>query len=260
VAFKLSVALSAALACVACGGGSTSVPAAQGAFPSSPGHPWIPAIASPVQGPVLLSPGEPEAMGFAETVLHAYFPLEPGIVRVYEGTADGQHRRDEVRVLDERRLLEGVSCTATRQEVYLDGLLAERTTEWFAEDAQGNVWKFGEETFEFPGGLPERKGDSWVAGVDDARPWLYLAAQPEPGDLYVGNAADHEDRLLVIALDVTADVPAGPFPNCLQMHENPDDPEDADIILVARGVGLVREQSGSGVIELVSVADERTSR
>ena len=257
---KLSVALWVAFGCVACGGGDPAYEAAPNQFPSSPGNPWIPNITTPVQGPVLLSPGEPEAMGFDEAIHHAYFPLEPGTLLVYEGTADGLFRRDEVRVLDERRLLEGVACTALLQEVYLDGVLSEVTTEWFAQDAQGNVWKFGERTAELQDGLLEPTADSWEAGRDGARPWLFLAAQPELGDLYVGNASDHEDRLLVVATGVTADVPAGLFPNCLQLHENPDDPEDADIILVARDVGLVREQSGGGVIELVRVSDGRTSR
>ena len=245
---------------VGCGGGGPDAVVETGAFPGTPGHPWIPEISQPVQGPVLLSPGEPEAMEFAEAVDHPYFPLEPGILRVYEGNSDASHRRDDVRTLAERRTLEGVSCVPVLQEVYLDGELTEVTTEWFAQDAQGNVWKFGEWSSEFDEGEWVRTDDSWLAGENGARPWLILAAVPEVGDRYVGNAADGQDQLVVLAVDASITVPAGSFDNCLHLHENPDDPDDSDIILIGPGAGLVSEQSGEGTIVLTSVVDERTSR
>ena len=244
---------------IGCGSGGAPLASSSPTFDND-GNPWIKNISTPVQGPVLLSPGEPEAMVFEEIVDHPYFPLEAGMLRVFEGTADGQHRRDDVRTLDEPRLIEGAICTAVLQEVYLDGELSEVTTEWFAQDAQGNVWKFGEESIELEDGAFERSADSWVAGEDGARPWLLLAAKPEVGDLYVGNRPDGEDRMHVLSITATADVPIGAFLNCLHLHENPDDPEDSDIILVAPNVGMVSEASSEGTIELVSVVDERTSR
>ncbi|MHC4937753.1 MAG: hypothetical protein ACYTHK_02135 [Planctomycetota bacterium] len=257
MASKATVVL--ALFLVGCGGGSgPSLPV--DAFPTSPGNPWIPNISKPVQGPVLLSPGEPEAMSFEETVGHPYFPLEPGILRVYEGDDGGRFRRDHVRTLADKRVLEGTACTPVQQEVYLDGILSERTTEWYAQDSQGNVWKFGEESYELDEGEWVRSDDSWLAGENGARPWLVLAAIPEVGDRYVGNAADGQDAIVVIAIDAAIDVPAGAFADCLQLHENPDDPEDSDIILVGPGAGLVSEESGDGTIVLTSVVDERTSR
>lgn len=249
-----------ALLFAACGSGDEGAASTAGPFPGSPGNPWTPNIPKPVQGPVLLAPGEPEAMAFDEAVDHGWFPLEPGVLRTYEGTDEGRFRVDLVRTLEPKRVLEGVACRAVMQEVFLDGVLYEVTTEWFAQDAQGNVWKFGEESSEREGVVWALSGDSWLAGVDGARPWLFLAAAPEKGDVYVGNAADGQDVLVVVATGVGADVPAGRFDDCLEIHENPDDPEDSDIILVGPGAGLVSEESVGGRIDLVSVVDERTSR
>lgn len=260
MAFKVTVLLAVLL--VGCGGGGdrTTLTNAPNTFPSSPGNPWIPNISTPVQGPVLLSPGEPAAMSFEDGVDHPLFPLEPGILRVYEGDAEGEHRRDDVRTLATKRLLEGVDCTPVLQEVYLDGVHSETTTEWYAQDAQGNVWKFGEHSAELDEGEWVVSDDSWLAGVDGARPWLILAATPELGDRYVGNAADGQDELIVIGVNETVSVPAGEFLSCIRLHENPDDPKDTDVILVGPGAGLVSEQSSDGTILLTRLVDERTSR
>jgi len=202
-----------ALLFAACGSGDEGAASTAGPFPGSPGNPWTPNIPKPVQGPVLLAPGEPEAMAFDEAVDHGWFPLEPGVLRTYEGTDEGRFRVDLVRTLEPKRVLEGVACRAVMQEVFLDGVLYEVTTEWFAQDAQGNVWKFGEESSEREGVVWALSGDSWLAGVDGARPWLFLAAAPEKGDVYVGNAADGQDvlrfRTFMRALTVPPAQPAG---------------------------------------------------
>jgi hypothetical protein len=147
-----------------------------------------------------------------------------------------------------------------QQEVYLDGVHSETTIEWYAQDAQGNVWKFGEQSVELDEGEWVVSDDSWLAGLDGARPWLILAAKPELGDRYVGNAADGQDELIVIGVNETVLVPAGEFIGCIRLHENPDDPNDSDIILVGPGAGLVSEQSSGGTILLTRLVDERTSR
>jgi hypothetical protein len=175
----------------------------------------------------------------------------PGAFWVYEGDKAGEPRRDEVRVLDEPEEIAGVLCMAIHQDVFLDGELAEVTTEWFAKDADGNVWKFGEESFERDDDDAfVRTDDSWLAGEDGAQAWLMYPAQPQVGDVYEqpGGADVYE----VVSIDAVANVPAGLFPGCMQMVENPGDIEDQDIILCAPGVGLVSEQSTDGRIELTS--------
>ena len=64
---------------------------------------------------------------------------------------------------------------------------------------------------------------------------------------------DGQDQFEIVSLRATAAVPAGVFENCLQIIENPEDAEDTDIILYARGVGRVSEKSSGGKIVRVSV-------
>ncbi|MGH7162643.1 MAG: hypothetical protein ACREID_04100 [Planctomycetota bacterium] len=229
--------------------GSDEAAALAGSAIDAPGQPGT--VAPPVAPPEEPAPIAEEM--FVTAVDHTYFPLTPGTARVYEGVDEGLPRRDEVRVGAEPHVVSGIACTAVTQEVFLDGRLAELTTEWFAQDRDGNVWKFGEETLEFDGVRLAPTADSWEAGVDGARPWVALAADPKVGDVYVGYRPGGQDTLSVVSLTETATVPAGVFENCLQAVENAEDPDDADIILYAPGTGLVSETSAGGRIDLVSI-------
>ncbi|MHC4135514.1 MAG: hypothetical protein ACYTDU_13780 [Planctomycetota bacterium] len=215
-------------------------------------EPTQPVSNDPAEVPPEESPPVAEET-FVAAVEHPWFPMRPGTLWIYEGDAEGSHRRDDVRVLEQTRVIADVTCTAVRQEVFLDGELSEVTTEWFAQDGDGNVWRFGEETAELDDGVFAATADSWMAGEDGAVPWMFLAADPHVGDRYVGYRPDGQEVVEIVSLTETATVPAGIFENCLEAEENPDDLEDADIILFAPGVGLVSESSHTGRIDLVSV-------
>jgi hypothetical protein len=187
-------------------------------------------------------------------VEHPYFPLTPGVLRIYEGDDEGLHRMEEVRTLEQTRVIVGINCTGVMQEVFISGELVEHTTEWYAQDHAGNVWKFGEESLEPDADSRQLVAtkDSWLAGVGEAEPWMAFAAAPQVGDTYLGYEADGLDEFEVLSVTDTVTVPAGTFENCLKILENPADPEDTDIILYSRGVGRVSERSSSGRIVLVS--------
>src|SRR5207244_5700176 len=70
----------------------------------------------------------------------------------------------------------------------------EATTDWFAQDREGNVWYFGEATRAYDGGHVSTEG-SWQAGVHGARPGIVMEADPRIADgyrqeLYPGHADD----------------------------------------------------------------------
>jgi hypothetical protein len=190
---------------------------------------------------------------FVTGVRHSYFPLVEGSRWVLEGEEEGQDRRDEVRVLDGTRVVAGVACTAVLEEFFLDGRLAETTTEWFAEDLEGNVWKFGEESFGQDTDFPVRSDDSWIAGEDGARPFVAFPRRLRVGDVFFGFAPGAPDEFRVLSLTDTLTLPAGRFDGCLRLWENPLDVEDADILLYAPGVGRVSETTPTGFVNLVSV-------
>ena len=50
-----------------------------------------------------------------------------------------------------------------------DGAVVEDTHDWYAQDADGNIWYFGEDTKEYEHGKVKTTEGSWEAGVDGAR-------------------------------------------------------------------------------------------
>jgi len=190
---------------------------------------------------------------FRTSIEHRYFPVSPGSTWTYAGSEDGVPRVDDVRVLEGTRRILGVACLGIEQLVEEDGILVERTVEWYAQDADGNVWKFGEETFERVNGSFVAQSDSWIAGSRGARPWLAFPAVPAVGQEFVGGPAGAEDRFEVVSIGEIVTTPLGAFPDCVRLLENPDDPEDTDIILYADGVGMVAARFPTGGLDLVAV-------
>ena len=68
-----------------------------------------------------------------------------------------------------------------RDMLYLRGRLEERTTDWYSQDAKGNVWYFGEKTAELDkNGKVKSTAGSWTAGVAGARAGIFMFAHPSP--------------------------------------------------------------------------------
>src|SRR5205085_3148959 len=134
---------------------------------------------------------------FVRGITNPWFPLKPGTTFVYTGEKDGKKGRDIVRVTSRTRTIRGAPCTAVDDRLYLNGRLAERTTDWYTQDSAGNVWYFGEATGELSrtGKVTSREG-SWLAGVHGAEPGIFMTAHPKLGrsyrqEYYRGQAEDH---------------------------------------------------------------------
>jgi hypothetical protein len=78
----------------------------------------------------------------------------------------------------------GIEAVVVRDREYRGDALIEDTEDWFAQDAEGNVWYFGENTAECSGGGISTRGGSWEAGVDGAQPGIVMLAEPRVGDYY----------------------------------------------------------------------------
>jgi hypothetical protein len=177
---------------------------------------------------------------FVARVDNAWFPLEPGTVYVYRGVDEGRAARDVVTVTHATRMILGVRATAVRDLVYIEGRLRERTTDWYAQDRAGNVWYFGERTAELnPAGRVTSTEGSWLAGVDGARPGIFMPAHPRVGqrgvqEHYAGHAEDH-----FAVLAVSGD-------RLLTKEWTPLEPGVIDHKRYQRGVGTVLEQTVRG--------------
>src|SRR2546430_180694 len=120
---------------------------------------------------------------YVRHVTNPYFPLRPGTVLTYRGIKDGQTQIDRVTVTHRTRTIEGVKATTVRDVATHKGHLLEATTDWYAQDKQGNVWYFGEDTKAYQGGHVDTSG-SWLGGRDGARPGIIMEADPKAPDAY----------------------------------------------------------------------------
>jgi hypothetical protein len=199
---------------------------------------------------------------FSARVDNPWFPLTPGTIAVYTGVKDGKRARDVVTVTHETITIAGAPCRVVRDSLYLDGRLAERTTDWYTQDAAGNVWYFGERTAELDrrGRVTSTEG-SWQAGVDGAKPGIFMPARPRVGaayrqEFYKGHAEDHFRVIGLFESTVSA-----PTPNALLTREwTPLEPGVIDHKLYVRGIGTVVERTVKGGDELLELASLRRGR
>jgi hypothetical protein len=191
---------------------------------------------------------------FVDQVDNPWFPLIPGSAWVYRGVKDGERSRDVVRVTGASRVIDGVRCTAVSDRLYLKGALEERTTDWYAQDADGNVWYYGEATAELsPSGAVKTREGSWLTGRNGAKPGIFMPAQPEIGQRFrqeylEGHAEDHFE---VLSLSASVHTPAASSNEALLTKEwTPLEPDVIDHKLYVKGYGTVKEQTVKGGKEL----------
>jgi hypothetical protein len=159
---------------------------------------------------------------------------------------DGQPSRDLMVVTHRITTIDGVPCIDVSDRLYIRGKLRERTTDWYAQDARGNVWYFGEETAELDaGGRVTSTEGTWRAGVDGARPGIFMPAHPRRGqsgrqEYYPGHAEDHFRVAAVIRTVSGAPV------SVLAEETTPLEPGVVDNKLYVRGVGTVTELTVKG--------------
>jgi hypothetical protein len=193
--------------------------------------------------PLMQNPYHPavDPAQFTDKITNPYFPLTPGTVMVYEGTRDGVPLRIELTVTHDTKVILGVKCLVIRDIV--SGALDERTSDWYAQDAAGNVWYFGEDTKEYTNGVVSSTAGSWEAGVDGALPGIIMQASPVKGDAYRQEYRPTvaEDVAMIKQLNAKAQVPAGKYTNVLVTNDRDllDLNKDEDKYF-APGVGLVK--------------------
>jgi hypothetical protein len=196
---------------------------------------------------------------FVEEVDNKYFPLEPGTTFVYEGKDEEAVERIEVTVTNDTKRVMSVDCVVLRDRVWIDGELVEDTFDWHAQDKEGTVWYFGENSREIENGEVVSTEGSWEAGVDGAEPGILIRADPKVGETYrqeyyPGQAMD---RGKVLGLDESATVPYGSFDHLLMTKDwNPLDPA-AGVAhkYYAPGIGKIQEVYVEGPAEKVELID-----
>ena len=201
---------------------------------------------------------DPDRFVEGQAIDNKYFPLEPGrraVLRA-KGVEDGERIREKsvLTVLDDPgpRIL-GVRTITQLDKGYEDGLLVEKTRDYFAQDNRGNVWYMGEDVTNFRyddnGHLIGKDHESeWRAGRHGADPGWIMPARQITGQRYFQEHARRDEALdkgkTLRRLDRLR-VGETVYRNVLRVLEtNPFEPGARDVKYYAPRVGLIREDEG----------------
>lgn len=227
---------------VGCAGGGDAEPTA----PAAPG-------ASSADAPRI------DPAGFRTRIDNPYLPLLPGTRMRYEGTSDGVPETDVVEVTHDTKRILGVRTVVVRDTVTRRGVLVEDTRDWYAQDREGNVWYFGEDTRAYRHGARASATGSWEAGRDGEQPGIAMKAHLRVGDRYRQEyyRGVAEDMGEVLSVDEQVRVRFGSFRRVVKTKDfSPLEPAVVEHKFYAPGVGEILETSVRGEserFELVAV-------
>lgn len=251
--YALAAFMALAIVLSACSSGSSNGSGASGPSGGSSVPPVStapPTGATPTAAPTLapysvnINPAD-----FTNQVTNSYFKLTPGSTRTYTGTKDGVPLQAVFEVLKQTKTIIGVKCVVVQDTVTLNGSLEEKTFDWFAQDKQGNVWYFGEDSKDYKNGVVVSTTGTWLSGVNGGQPGIVMLAAPTPGAPYVeeylpGVAEDHAQ---VVKSSESITVPTGSYTNVIiTRNTNPLDPSLIEHKFYAPGVGMVYETKHYG--------------
>ena len=187
---------------------------------------------------------------FVTKIDNPYFPLPVGRTLIYKGKKDGVTQIDRVFVTRHTKIIMGITARVVTDVARHGHRLLEKTSDWFAQDEQGNVWYLGENTAAYdPDGTVDTSG-SWEAGVKGARPGIIMEAHPRIPDAYRQEflKGEAEDTAWIVDRGTTLTVPYGTVHGVLTTLEATRvEPRSYDEKLYAPGLGIVLERSLTSV-------------
>ena len=205
---------------------------------------------------------EIDPKNFVSKIDNQYFTLTPGVTFLYiSETVDGTERI-EVTTLEEKRTVMGVETTVVWDRVWLDDKLIEDTKDWYAQDMDGNVWYFGEDSKEYSEGIYIGNSGSWEAGIDDALPGIVMKADPKVGDVYRQEYYEGiaEDVGEIIEFSEPIRISYGYFIDCVKIKDiNPLEPDVIEFKYFCPNVGgaILEEDLEDGeTVELYDVGND----
>jgi hypothetical protein len=188
-----------------------------------------------------------DAGNFVTVIDNPWFPLTPGTTLTFEGTKDNKHAVRVSSVTSRTKVIEGVTCVVVEDSVSLGGSPAERALAYYAQDRQGNVWLFGEDSQEIEHGRVV-KNEGWQADADGALPSFIMEAVPTIGHSFAHEYTDNHFQ--VVSVSESVKVPYGSFRDVLLTKEwSSEEPDVLSHKYYVRGLGEVRDVTVKGPIE-----------
>lgn len=158
---------------------------------------------------------------FEDVVTNPYFSIVPGRKFYFDGQSpEGIKIHKELLASDRTKEFLGVTTHGVWEREWHDDSLVSDKKKWYAQDKDDNVWIFGEDAQRIFGGYLTGPGDSWAAGVAEAKAGIVV-----PGDAKLGVAIEREfngyskqkGEVLGISEDIT--VKKGAMNDCLKIRD-----------------------------------------
>jgi hypothetical protein len=183
-------------------------------------------------------------------VTNPWFPLARGSLYVYDGQKDGKQARDVMTVTHKTKSIAGIRAAVVNDRLFLNGQLAERTTDWYAQDKRGTVWYLGEKTAELNarGKVTSTEG-SFLNGRDGAKGGIFMPARPAVGQSFQQEAfkGQAEDRFRILDMATSISTPAVSSQKAMLTEETTRlEPRVVDHKYYIQGIGTVKEQQVAG--------------
>jgi hypothetical protein len=203
-------------------------------------------------------------------ITNKWLPMKPGTRYVYDGMAvedDGKVVPHQViiNITDLVKVVGGVRTRVSYDLDYTEGELEEAALTFFAQDDDGNVWRFGQYLEEYDG-RKVAKVLTWMHGLEDARAGIAMKDEPRPDTpSYAqgyGPAVNWATRGQVHAVGQEVLVGTIRYLDVLVIKETSTDDESVDAVeqkYYAAGVGNIKASwMGTGektkeVLELTRV-------
>ncbi len=200
------------------------------------------------------------AQDFVSTGRNRYFILEPGYRLVLKGKEEGKSTVVTITVLDETKMIDGVSTRVVQEDETHQGRLVESTRDYFAMDSKTNdVYYFGEDVNEYKAGKLAGHEGSWLSGSDGAHYGMMMPGTPRTGFKHYQEVAPGVgmDRAEIVGVSEEFATPAGTFKDCVKVREtNPLEPGDVEYKIYAPAVGVVKD-GGLKLVEYGFVKEEQ---
>jgi hypothetical protein len=184
-------------------------------------------------------------------ITNKWLPMKPGTRFVYDGTTvedDGKAVPHQIviNITDLVKTIAGVRTLVSYDLDYTEGELAEAELAFYAQDDDGNIWRFGEYPEEYDG-KKFVKAPAWIHGIQDARAGIMMKAEPRPGtpsySQGYGPAVNWTDRGQVHAMGEEVTVGAKRYTDVLVIRETSEEEDKvgaAQLKYYAAGVGNIK--------------------
>ncbi len=158
-------------------------------------------------------------------ITNRYYPVSNTKQAITLGVDEADEFRSEVTLLPTTLAITwagGTTQTRVSQYVaYKAGDLVEVAYDYFAQADNGDLYYFGEDVFNYAGGVVANTNGTWRAGRNGAPPGLIMPARPAVGQVFHPEnfrpVVFEEDT--VVSLTQPTSTPLGPIANGLLVHE-----------------------------------------